>query len=81
MPASSSPLSTVGTALRRPVIYPATSTNQKSFREFLELVKAQVKPELCGTGKPRVICLMDNHSAHKTSLSKKALERKFTPLF
>jgi hypothetical protein len=56
-------------------------TNQKEFRRFLDLLKNAVKPSLAGTGRPKPIVLLDNASAHKTLLSKRALERKFQPCF
>ncbi len=56
-------------------------TNQKEFRSFLDQLKITVKPELQGQGRRKPLLLLDNHSAHKTLMSRKKLEKQFEPIF
>ena len=58
-----------------------SSTNGFQFRRFLEECKDRVRPECCGTGRKMPIMVLDNASAHTSSVSMNLLTTKFNPLF
>ena len=71
----------IGTPLDGPVFMIGDSTNGFEFRRFIEICKLRVRQELAGTGRPMQIMVLDNASAHTSSISMNLLKTKFKPLF